>query len=243
MTPEYFYSPDAPYVGLYSVEHILYLIFCFVAIFLFVKYHGFVRKNRDTIGKIMLGIILFQQVFLMYGWYIFCTDLELKEGLPLYICRISSLLSIWYLIRKDNRVMDVIFYFSIYALISLFYPMSVYHFLHVNGISYTVNHLMTVLIPIFGAIAYGWKPGWKAFLRASIAFTVYLPVVIVANALTGGNYFYLVNRPFFHDMPALLFDSLAYIVTIAGFALVTWLVEVIVNLVQKRMAERNSAQA
>lgn len=37
MIAEKFYSQDAPYVKIYSVEHILYLLFCFVVVFLFVK--------------------------------------------------------------------------------------------------------------------------------------------------------------------------------------------------------------
>lgn len=120
--------------------------------------------------------------------------------------------------------MDVIFHFSIYALISFFYPLDVHHFGHIGGISYMINHLVTVLIPVYAAIAYGWCPNWKSWARASAAFTVYLPVAVIANKLTGGNYFYLVERPFWHSAPAWLFTGLAYIATLAGFAVGTGLV-------------------
>lgn len=224
MPLEYYYSPDAPFVKIYSLEHILFLLASFTVIFFFIRGHRTIRENRDTVGKIMLGIILFQQIFLMYGWYWAVGEDMLKVGLPLEMCRVSSLLTICFLLTKNTRFMDVIFYFSIYALISFFYPLSVYHFLHVNGVSYMVNHLMTVLTPIFGAIAYGWKPTWKSFRLAVIAFTVYLPVVIIVNHFTGGNYFYLIDRPFWDDMNPVLFDTLAYVVTVAGFALATQIV-------------------
>ncbi len=232
MPLEYYISGDpavAPYVKLYSLEHILYLLCCFTAVYLMIRLRKQVREKRELLGKIFLGIILFQQIFLMYGWYALMYEDFLAGGLPLEMCRISSLLTIVFLVTKDTRCMDVVFYFGIYALISLFYPKNVYHFAHVNGVSYMINHLMTVLMPIFGAIAYQWKPSWKAFCRASIVFTIYLPVVIVVNHFTGGNYFYLVDRPFFNGMPAVLFDGLAYVVTIAGFALATWLVEHLVT--------------
>ena len=234
MIPESFYNVDAPYVKIYSLEHILYLLACFLIVFLFVKNRQRIRQKRDAVCKVFLGILLFQQVFLLYGWYALVSGVFWSEGLPLQLCRISSLLTIWFLIKKDNRIMDVIFYFSIYALISLFYPLSVYHFGHISGISYMINHLMTVLIPIFGAIAYGWKPGWKAFSRAAVAFTVYLPCAMLANSLTGGNYFYLTQRPFLNGLPAWIYNSLAYIVTIAGFAAATWLVHIIVCLWKRR---------
>lgn len=236
MLPETFYSVDAPYVKIYSLEHILYLLFCIAAVFLFVKNYRWVRKKRRLTANVFLGVLLFQQVFLLYGWYALFSGVFLKEGLPLQLCRVSSLLTVWYLIKKDNRVLDVIFYFSIYALISLFYPLSVYHFGHISGISYMINHLLTVLIPIFGAIAYGWKPEWKGFFRGACAFTVYLPCAILANSLTGGNYFYLTNRPFLNGLSPWIYNTLAYIVTIGGFALVTLLVKGIVVLVSRRKA-------
>ncbi len=236
MPLEYFYSENAPYVEVLSLPHLAYLIFCAAAVFLFIRSRKAIRDNREKVGKTMLGIFLFQQIFLMYGLYLLTSSDLLKNALPLEMCRISSILTIFFLITKDSRFMDVIFYFSIYALASLFYPKNVYHFLHVNGLSYMINHLMTVLTPIFGIIAYGWKPSWKAFRRAAIAFSVFLPVVIVVNHFTGGNYFYLVDRPFWNDLPAPLFVGIAYVGTIAGFALVTWAMETAVSKVSARKA-------
>ncbi len=236
MPLEYFYSENAPYVEVLSLPHLAYLIFCAAAVFLFIRSRKAIRDNREKVGKTMLGIILFQQIFLMYGWYLLTSSDLLKNALPLEMCRISSILTIFFLITKDSRFMDVIFYFSIYALASLFYPKNVYHFLHVNGLSYMINHLMTVLTPIFGIIAYGWKPSWKAFRRAAIAFSVFLPVVIMVNHFPGGNYFYLVDRPFWNDLPAPLFVGIAYVGTIAGFSLVTWAVETAVSKVSARKA-------
>ncbi len=229
-----YYAIDAPYLKLYSMEHILFLVACVVTVTLFVVFRKKIAENRKVIGNTMLGIILFQQIFLMYGWYLLVSDNLLAEALPLEMCRISTLLTICFLVTKDNRFMDVIFYFSIYALCSLVYPKNIYHLLHVNGISYMINHLMTVITPIFGAIAYGWKPNWKSFRRASIAFTVYFPVVLVVNHFTGGNYFYQVDRPFWNGMDQWLFSGITYVGTILGFALATWLVEVLVKAFSRK---------
>lgn len=230
------YSPDAPYVKIYSVEHVLYLLFCIGFVVIFIRSYRSVRTHANTIAKVFLGILLFQQVFLLYGWYALCTNAFWSEGLPLQLCRVSSLLTICFLIKKDSRIMDVIFYFSIYALISLFYPLSVYNFFHISGISYMINHLITVLIPIFGAIAFRWQPTWKGFFRAVAAFTVYLPVAILANRLTGGNYFYLVQRPFLNSLAPWLYNSLAYLVTVGGFGLITVLVRWILRLAKVKTA-------
>ncbi len=226
-----FYAMDAPYLKLYSLPHILFLAVCVLTICLFVRFRKSIAARRDTVSKVMLGILLFQQVFLMYGWYLLVCDNLLAEALPLELCRISSLLTIVFLLTKDKRFMDVIFYFSIYALCSLVYPKNIYHLLHVNGISYMINHLMTVIIPIFGAIAYGWRPSWRGCGRAVLAFSLYFPTVIVVNHFTGGNYFYLVDRPFWNDMAPWLFQTIAYMGTVAGFCLVTF---VLVRILQPK---------
>ncbi len=217
----FFYSTQAPFVKMYSAEHVAYLVFCAAAVFWFIRSRNHICAHRRRTAKIFLGVMAFQQVFLLYGWYALATDVFWSEGLPLHLCRVASLLTIVFLLTENTKVLDVVFYFSIFALISLFYPMNVYHFAHVSGLSYMINHLITVLIPIFGFVAYGWRPSWAGCRRAIIAFTVYFPAALVANALTGGNYFYMTDRPFLKSIPLWLFASLAYLVTVAGFTIVT----------------------
>ncbi len=236
MPLEYFYALDAPYVKVLSLDHILFLLVCCGIVFLFIRFRKGIRQRRDTAGIVMLAIILFQQIFLLYGWYLWVTPPNelLKQALPLEMCRISTILTILFLLTKDKRFMDVIFYFSIFALASLVYPKNIYHFLHVNGVSYMVNHLMTVLTPIFGVIAYDWRPSWKGFFRAFGAFSVFMPVVLVVNHLTGGNYFYQVDRPFWNDMEPWLFSSITYVGTVGGFALVTWILNALVKKLESK---------
>ncbi len=231
MPLSYYYALEAPYVKMFSLGHILYLLTSVLIITLFIWGYKWVQRNTESLRKVFLGIILFQQVFLMYGWYLLVSpaDALLRQALPLEMCRISSLLTIAFLFTRDSRFMDIVAYFGIYAIPPLIYPKNIYHLTHINGVSYMINHLMTILTPIFGAIAFGWRPTWRSFRRASIAFTVYLPAIILVNHLTGGNYFYLVDRPFFQSMSAWQFDLLAYGVTIGGFALFTWAVQAVLH--------------
>ena len=57
-----------------------------------------------------------------------------------------------------------------------------------------------------------------------VSFFIYFGLVILVNGVTGGNYFYLTNRPFFHALPAWQFNTLAVGVTLLGFYLAYWLV-------------------
>ncbi len=225
------------YVKLYGIEHILYLTFCMVAIFLFIYRRDVVIKNQDKIFKIMFWVSLCQQVFLLYGWYAIFTGFDLGLSLPLHICRVANIVSLFFLRTKNIKYLDVIFYFSVFALVSLFYPLSVYNFTHINGISYMINHLLTVLIPISAVICCGWRPTWRGYARGAVAFTVYFAVAYSANILIGGNsnYFYLVDRPFLNSWSYNSFALLAYFVTAGGFALITLLLTNVLDYVMAKI--------
>lgn len=221
MDASFYYGMDAPYVRPYSIEHILYLVVCAAIIFLFIRNRRGIRAQRDKVGRVFLAILLFQQVVLLYGWYAVATGYDLSVSLPFHICRMASLLTIVFLLSKKMVFMDVVCYFSIFALISFFYPMNVYHFAHVSGLSYMVNHLLTVLVPIFAVVAYDWRPTWRSYRNAAVGFTAYFAIAVAVNALVpGGNYFYQTDRPFLRSMPQWQFSALSYLVTLAGFALV-----------------------
>ncbi len=221
MNWSFFYTPDAPLVRLYSIEHCIYLAVCAAVIVLFICRRRWVAAHRDLLCKLFLWMLLFQQLVLLYGWYAVVTGFDPAVALPLHICRVASILTLLFLLTRRQVLIDIVCYFSIFALISFFYPMNVYHFAHINGISYMINHLITVLIPIFAILAFDWRPTWATFRNAVIGFCVYFPVALAANVLTkAGNYFYQTDRPFLREMPQWQYAALSFAVTLAGFALV-----------------------
>ncbi len=234
-----FISIKAEFVKILGPTHLLYLAFCIFTVFMFIKNHTFIKKHKNKLCKIFFCTLLFQQIFLLYGWYAFATPVFLAEGLPLQLCRIASILTLVFLITKKEWVLNILCYFSVYALISLFYPLHVFNFTHISGISYMINHIITVLIPVFAVIAYNWYPSWKSYVHAVIAFTIYLPVAIIANYFTGGNYFYQVDRPFLHNVSSFVFAMLTYFITVGAYALLTYIVILLKKLYVKNKKSKS----
>ncbi len=221
--PSDFFSYDAPMVEIFGVPHLIFLAVCIVTVTFFILRRDFIKQKSTVIKWIFLGALAFQQIFLLYGWYFFATPVFIEEGLPLQLCRVASALTIVFLLTGNRVALNVQSFFSIYALISLFYPQAVYNFAHISGVSYMINHLITVLIPVFAVIAYDWYPTWRAFAQAVVGFTIYFVIILFVNAFFGGNYFYQVERPFWRDMNSVLFGALTYIVTVVGFAVVNFI--------------------
>ncbi len=229
-----FLSPEAAYVEIFGSHHLIYLAFCIIFVAFFIKNHKYVKQNSNTIRKIFLGLLAFQQIFLLYGWYATCTPNFITEGLPLHLCRVASVLTIFYLIKQKQILIDILSYFSAFAISSLIYPSQVYNFAHISGLSYMINHLITVLIPIFAFISTGWFPSWRSCKRAIIGYTVFFISILIINPILGSSYFYQIDRPFFHDWPQVLFSLVSYLVGVVGFIAVTYIALLIKSLVENR---------
>jgi hypothetical integral membrane protein (TIGR02206 family) len=211
------WSEDVEYIRPFDMDHIIYIGILIITLFLMLKNYNYVKINSKNIGNIILGISIFQQI-LLYSWYFLETDFDLSEALPLHICRISTLLGIYFLITKNTKVLDLIFYFGLFAYGSFLYPSRVYPIYHAIGISFLINHAVTLLLPYFGYIAFGWRTNLKGLIKSYIFFLFYFVFVYFLNPLIDGNYFYLKYRPFFKNWPEYI-----YVPTLLVFTLVIYI--------------------
>ena len=199
------------------MDHLIYLLLFTAALASLILNRDRIRANRKWYGYGTLVLSILQQV-LLYSWYFLEMGFDLSESLPLHICRIASLLGIWYLLTKRSKVMDTMFYFGLYAYGSFLYPQRIYPVYHVIGISFIINHIITILLPWFAFIAYDWRPDFRGLIRSSVWFLIYFTFVYFLNPLIDGNYFYLKYRPFFQDWPDIIYVPFVLAFTLCSFA-------------------------
>ena len=210
--------PAQDYIRIFGPEHFLYIaILVIITISLFVFRHRIPARRRMISGMI-LAVSMFQQI-LLYSSYLYLLDFHLGESLPLHISRISSLLGIALLLTKNRKVFAILCFFSIYAWATFLYPSRVYAITHPIGLSFILNHVITILLPYYMMIAYGLRIKKNDSLMAFGWFSFYLIFVYFFNPLVDGNYFYLKYRPLFASRPDTLYMPAVFIVTLAGFYL------------------------
>jgi len=214
----YFWSQNVNYIAKFGMHHFIYISILLISIAFLIFNRDYIRKNKDKYRKLILIISVFQQI-LLYSWYAFELGFDLSESLPLHICRISTLLGIWFLITKDKKVLDTAFYFGLFAYGSFIYPSRVYPIYHAIGLSFIINHTVTILLPWFAYIAYEWRPSLKGLKNTLGLFTIYFIIIYFLNPIIDGNYFYLKYRPFFKNLSDHLYIPLVFIVTLTGFSL------------------------
>lgn len=185
---------DAPFIGAFSRDHIMYLAAFGTILLSMILGRDFVATNSAFIARILLVISISQQI-LLYSWYYYETNFDLKEALPLHICRLSTIMGMFYFLTGNEMIMNVLFFFGIFAYFSFFMPSRINKPYHISGISYFINHTITILVPYFAYFATGWTPSWSGLWVAYACFIVYWLVAYVVNERTGGNYFYMRKRP------------------------------------------------
>ena len=214
-----FLDPNVPYIKLFGIEHLSYVLIIVSLLILVILNRKRLRIYAKQLRIILLMLTLFQQV-LLYSWYVIVTGFDFAQALPLHLCRISTLLSLIYFIRKNNDLMDIVFYFGLFAYGSFALPIAIHPITHALGISYLINHSLTLLLPFIAYYAFDWKPKRKNLHLAISYFLIYFIIAVVANTLFDGNYFYLVKRPFLSQMNVYIYYLITIIFTITVFIIV-----------------------
>lgn len=147
------------------------------------------------------------------------TNFDLSQALPLHLCRISTLLGLVYLLTLNSKLMDFVFYYGLFAIGSFALPINIHPLTHALGISYLINHAITLLFPFIAWQAFDWRPKAKHLVTVSLLFLIYFVLAILANTLYGGNYFYLVKRPFLQNMTIFYYYSLTILLSLTLFTL------------------------
>lgn len=204
----------------FGPNHWLYIGIVIMVGFLLFTNIPFVRKHRDQISMMVLIISIIQQCIL-YGYYLLFFKFDLSESLPLHISRINSILGIVYLATKSKLVIRVLSFTGAFALLSFLYPSRVQSITHPLGISFLVNHIITLLLPVFAMVVYDFRIQKADKQLPFILMMVYMMLVYVINPIVNGNYFYLVKRPFafLNGMADGLYLILCAVVTFALFSM------------------------
>lgn len=179
----------------------------------------------------IITVSIFQQI-LLYSSYYFILDFELGESLPLQISRVNTILGIIYLLTGNDKVFRVLALFGLFAWLSFLYPSRVYGITHPIGWSFFINHVVTLLLPFYGIIAYNMKIKTSHSLKVFPWFVLYVAVAYFANMLTDGNYFYLKHKPIFAGLDDVFYIPLSLLFSYVLFVAGEWMYKKVQPMLQ-----------
>jgi hypothetical integral membrane protein (TIGR02206 family) len=214
----FFIDPNVRLIKLFGIEHLFYLS-VMISAFLFIWINRKqLHRNQKNIRTTLIIVSIFQQI-LLYTYFAFMTNFDLSQALPLHLCRISTILGLLYLFTRKSFWMDLVFYFGLFSYASFLYPLSIQPPYHALGLSFLLNHMLTLLLPFIAWNAFAWRPSKTSLKWVFLSFLIYLFLAALANKLFGGNYFYLAQRPFLNTLSVYMYYPLVVVVTLTGFYL------------------------
>lgn len=217
-----FWGTDYEYISVLGRDHLIYVGALLLVLGLLLGRRGWVREHAEGVRRALVGLLLAQQATL-YTWYAVMTGFDPAEALPLHICRLAVLAGLGWLLTGRRWLMDVQFFLGLFAYLSFSYPQLIQPVTHVIGWSFFVNHLVTILLPVFAALTTTWRPSLRGLTRGYAVFVLFFVVALVINPLVGGNYYYLRHRPVMAHWP-----DAVYLPGFLAFTLVLFLLGYVV---------------
>ena len=206
MTYFFRYEPD----GVHNMS-IFIIRIVFIAVLLF----AYTQKQNKKLLQISLLLGLFLQVVLFF-WYSGNPVLFMKEGLPLYHCRLSAImLAVSYFLKKEKWMRYFAWLGLLGAIIAFSFPdPSPFLWPHVTNITYIGSHMLLGM----SAVIILCQEETELNIKDIFLYTVTMNLVIsFVNYFMGSNYGYLKALPKmfpFDFMPIQLFFILSVLISV-----------------------------
>ena len=206
MTYFFRYEPD----GVHNMS-IFIIRIVFIAVLLFAH----TQKHNKKLLKISLTLGLFLQVVLFF-WYSGNPVLFMKEGLPMYHCRLSAImLAVSYFLKKEKWMRYFAWLGLLGAIIAFSFPdPSPFLWPHITNITYIGSHMLLGI----SAVIILCQEETELKIKDIFLYTVTMNLVIsFVNHFMGSNYGYLKALPKmfpFDFMPIQLFFILSVLISV-----------------------------
>ena len=206
MTYFFRYEPD----GVHNMS-IFIIRIVFIAVLLF----AYTQKQNKKLLQISLLLGLFLQAAL-FIWYSGNPLLFMKEGLPLYHCRLSAImLAVSYFLKKEKWMRYFACLGLVGAIIAFSFPdPSPFLWPHITNITYIGSHILLGLTAVIILCQEKTELNMKDIFLYTVAMNL---VISFVNHFMGSNYGYLKALPkmFPYDfMPIQLFFILSVLISV-----------------------------
>lgn len=152
-------------------------------------------RDRRYLALAIAGAMAFNELSrILIG--VFMYDLPLSVNLPLHLCGVTSLMTIWVLWRQSYRVYEIAWFWGIGGTTpTLLTPDLDVGFPSYFFVRFFGGHGLIILGLVYATVVYGYRPGLRSVGKTLIATLALILVLIPVNLLLDTNYLYLSEKP------------------------------------------------
>lgn len=230
------------FINPYVVFMTIVLAFSFCVYAMFTK-HAWIERHKRTILIVVAVLLAWTQVARYIGvffqqdqyWSIGFLNFrilafEWESHLPFYICRLSVLVLLYYVITKDRKVESFLFYWGATGLAGIIYPNGPIDNIATLTETFYLDHFLLGLTPFFLVLYQGYEPVRRdLFIITGVMFVIlaaFIPINLWANQILGldgaVDYFYVSDQSIFGDIfpnqPSIVFVVVHTLVAFGYFS-------------------------
>lgn len=242
-------KPGIPFVlfGKIHIGCVLIVIIGFILIYLLRgKIKNINKKYHKPIRYIMFTI-LFSNMAIYYGSYIYYGTYDWKVHLPLHLCFIAGTLFMIYLLTGKRNLYKVIFPLTFVGpLPAIFYPDLTSSFDYFVFYQYFISHHLLMLFSYFLLYLEDFNITKKDILKTFILGNIIFITMFIFNTIFGTNYIMSYGFPDFivelypflnHIWPPIVLELLGVFVLFLIYLLVN-----VKNIEDKRLQKKSHAK-
>lgn len=203
------------------------------AVFLAIVFWVFMFVFRDAISKSTMkkvwlyGIVTILIVceISLYIWNTINSNWSILYSLPLQLCSISLIMSIFMLLSRSYALYEFLYFAGMGgAIMALVTPELRFTFPHFIFFHFFIGHAAIITACLYMTFIMKYRPTLKSVMRTMLWLNILLIPIFIVNAITGANYMFLMRKP----STASLFDFLGpwpwYIIGLELMAFITFLI-------------------
>lgn len=196
---EYFFStsvpPEHPFV-LFGLSHLLLIAWVFIVGFVIIRMGMKGDSTRRTQLRWLLIALLVVWLIEWQVWHLIAGTWSLQENLPLHMCGIMMLVSIYGLWTRSRFLLALMYFFGIAGAVqAILTPDAIYAFPHFRFMNTWFSHSLLVIAGFWIVFVEGYRPVLKDVWQALIVLHIYAVPVYLLNRVIGSDYLYMGRKP------------------------------------------------
>lgn len=218
----------------FSMTHVVTLILFFLACFMLVYF-----RKQLTSYQVILKWTLFITLILcevsFHLWLILTKQWEVAD-LPLQLCSLSTFLSLFLFLKKNQKVFNLLFFIGLLpAILSMVTPDIVYQFPHFRFLKYFLHHSAIPLAVLYFILFEGYRVPRKAVITSYLTLNVIAVPVFFLNVWLDTNFFFLASPSESETLLSFFGSGIVYYINLEIAAIIVFIITYIpMELLQKR---------
>ncbi|SEN43823.1 conserved hypothetical integral membrane protein TIGR02206 [Paenisporosarcina quisquiliarum] len=183
---------------MFSAVHITSMItLCFLILLLFYNRNRWtIQQQKVQFMERFFALTLFIMDGCYYIWLVQTGRWDWGNSLPLELCSISLIITIFLLWTGKKMLYSFVFFAGIGGAIqAVATPVLDLNFPHFRFFHFFYTHFGIILTALYFTWVRGYKPTFKGVIQTMITLNVLLPFLFVINCLVEGNYMFLQEKP------------------------------------------------